>query len=168
MHATIRAARRGGEAAPETAEALLRLEAASEVAPLRLEAALPAPIRLVEVAAVPLRLVPVFRPAATREDQAVAATVAPPTVPDPPDAPWTGAQLRRAREVRGFTAAALAQRLKVTCSLVESLEAERRDHLPPPVYLRGLLSAVAKELQLDVDAVVRSYPGAARAERPAR
>lgn len=70
---------------------------------------------------------------------------------------WDGAALRRAREARGLSAVQLAERTRVTRNHIENLEADRHERLPPPVYLRGILLAVAKELRLDGQRVSRSY-----------
>jgi hypothetical protein len=145
---------------PAAAEAPLRLEPAQEIAPLRLEAPVEAPLRLTEVVALPIR-----PPAAFHAPQRPLVDAAPGTGDgDAADAPWSGARLRRAREARGVCPAALAGRLKVTASTIDDLEAERRERLPPPYYLRALLLALAKELRLDGAAVVRSYPGAAKVD----
>jgi hypothetical protein len=75
---------------------------------------------------------------------------------------WTGEALRRAREARGLSTAQLAERTKVTRHHIENVEADRHDLLPPPVYLRGILMALAKELRLDGQKVSRSYLDALR------
>jgi cytoskeletal protein RodZ len=65
--------------------------------------------------------------------------------------------LRQAREGRGLTLHQIAERTKVTRHHLENLEADRYDRLPAPVYLRGILISVAKELRLDPQKVARSY-----------
>ncbi len=78
--------------------------------------------------------------------------------PPPPDvAEWTGDALRAAREARGITVQQIADRTKVTRHHIENIEAERFGALPAPVYLRGILLTVARELRLDGQKVARSY-----------
>lgn len=76
----------------------------------------------------------------------------------PPDATaWTGEVLRRLREARGITLPQLSERIKVTRHHIENIEADRFAQLPAPVYLRGILLSVARELRLDGQKVARSY-----------
>jgi len=82
---------------------------------------------------------------------------APPPFSHPEGAPWTGEVLRRARESRGMTLPQLSQRTKITRHHLENVEADRHDRLPAPVYLRGMLMSIAKELRLDGQKVARSY-----------
>jgi len=82
---------------------------------------------------------------------------APPPFSHPEGAPWTGEVLRRARESRGMTVQQLSQRTKITRHHLENVEADRHDRLPAPVYLRGMLMSIAKELRLDGQKVARSY-----------
>jgi hypothetical protein len=88
----------------------------------------------------------------------------------PPDgAPWSGSLIRQAREARGLTVLQVSERTKVQRSHIESVEAERFDQLPPAVYLRGIVLAVASALRLDDQAVARSYmERAAQAKATAR
>ena len=70
---------------------------------------------------------------------------------------FSGDVLRRAREARGLTVAQICERTKITRHHIENLEADRHEKLPVPVYLRGILMALAKELRLDGQKVARSY-----------
>lgn len=97
-------------------------------------------------------------PAATAE----APSAPPPApaeaeVPMPEGAAWTGEALRRVREARGITVQQIAERTKVTRYHVENIEAERFGALPAPVYLRGILLSLARELRLDGQKVARAY-----------
>jgi hypothetical protein len=86
------------------------------------------------------------------------AVPAPPVVPVVPEgAPWTGEVLRQLREARGLSVQQIAERTKVTRYHIENIEAERFGQLPAPVYLRGILLALARELRLDGQKVARSY-----------
>lgn len=88
---------------------------------------------------------------------APAQAAAEPEVPMPEGALWTGEALRRVREARGITLAQIAERTKVTRHHVENIEAERYGALPAPVYLRGILLSLARELRLDGQKVARAY-----------
>jgi hypothetical protein len=82
----------------------------------------------------------------------------PPAAPDfGDDAVWTGEMLRRVREARGIPVQIVAERTKVTRHHLENIEADRFALLPAPVYLRGIVLALARELRLDGQKVARSY-----------
>ncbi|HEU4382386.1 MAG TPA: helix-turn-helix domain-containing protein [Anaeromyxobacteraceae bacterium] len=81
----------------------------------------------------------------------------------PEGAAWTGEMLRQAREGRGLTLHQLAERTKVARHHLENIEADRHRLLPAPVYLRGILISLAKELRLDPQKVSRSYLEGAQA-----
>lgn len=70
---------------------------------------------------------------------------------------YTGSVLRRAREARGLTIDEVCARTRISREHVANLEADRYDRLPPAVYVRGELMALAKELRLDGQRVARSY-----------
>ncbi len=76
---------------------------------------------------------------------------------------FTGEVLRRAREARGLTIQQICERTKITRHHIENLESDRYEKLPAPVYMRGILMAMAKELRLDGQKVARSYLEAAGA-----
>jgi curved DNA-binding protein CbpA len=78
-------------------------------------------------------------------------------MPVPEGAVWTGEALRRVRESRGFSVRELCERTKITRHHLENIEADRFTLLPAPVYLRGILLVVARELRLDGQKVARSY-----------
>ncbi|MCP3144442.1 helix-turn-helix domain-containing protein [Pyxidicoccus xibeiensis] len=81
-----------------------------------------------------------------------------PRTPDiPSDAEFNGELLRRVREARGFSLQQVADRTRITRSHLENVEADRYSALPPPVYLRGILMNLARELGLDPLRVSRSY-----------
>ena len=104
-----------------------------------------------------------------------ASPVAPPSPPAPPPiplkqelppprelvvpegSPWTGEMLRQVREARGLTIRQISDRTKVIRHHIENIEAEKYDALPAPVYLRGILTSLARELRLDGQRVARSF-----------
>lgn len=125
-----------------------------------------------EVAAPAAPATPVVVPAAppvpaTPPFAAVAAAAPEPPPPPPARTPdkaifpegtrWTGEMLRRAREGRGLTVVALAERTKITRHHIDNVEQDRFDKLPAPVYLRGIVLSLARELRLDGQKVARSY-----------
>jgi len=113
----------------------------------------------------PLVVAPPATPGPIRLDREIAAPAASPppsapaqeAVPIPEDAAWTGEALRRVREARGVTVPQIAERTKVTRHHIENIEAERFSALPAPVYLRGILLSLARELRLDGQKVARAY-----------
>ena len=95
---------------------------------------------------------------------------APPPMTAPPEGSgWTGEALRQVREARGLTLQQVAERTKVTRHHIDNIEGERFGALPAPVYLRGILLSIARELRLDGQKVARSYldrAAAALADKP--
>ncbi len=69
----------------------------------------------------------------------------------------TGDVLKRAREARGISLDQVCDRTRISRQRLLNLEADRYDQLPAPVYLRGMLMALARELRLDGQRVARSY-----------
>jgi hypothetical protein len=120
---------------------------------------------------------PVRTPIPLRNE--VAVTPPPEPVPAPPRAAeppretnvvvpegtaWTGDVLRQIREARGLSLKTLAERTRVTRHHIENIEGDRFKLLPAPVYLRGILMTLARELRLDGQKVAKSY--LERASRP--
>jgi cytoskeletal protein RodZ len=75
----------------------------------------------------------------------------------PPDVEFNGELLRRVREARGLTLVQVAERTRIGRAHLEKVEADRYADLPPPVYLRGILVSLARELKLDATRVSKSY-----------
>jgi cytoskeletal protein RodZ len=65
--------------------------------------------------------------------------------------------LRQVRESRGITIERISERTKVVRHHIENIEGDRYGLLPAPVYLRGILLGIARELRLDGQKVARSY-----------
>jgi Helix-turn-helix domain len=70
---------------------------------------------------------------------------------------WSGEMLRRVRESRGITVQQMAERTRITRHHLENIEQDRFTALPAPVYLRGIIMSLARELRLDGQKVARSY-----------
>ena len=69
-----------------------------------------------------------------------------------------GAAMRFARERLGLDTADLAARTRLSRRIIEDLESNRFDSMPP-AYVRGYLRAVARELEGDADGWIRAYEG---------
>jgi curved DNA-binding protein CbpA len=107
--------------------------------------------------ATPIRLDrEISRPAVTPPPVAMPAPPAP-SVPSYAPEAWTGDVLRNVREARGISTQQISERTKVARHHIESIEADRFSALPAPVYLRGILMGLARELRLDGQKVARSY-----------
>jgi hypothetical protein len=83
--------------------------------------------------------------------------VAPQEVSVPEGSAWTGEMLRRVRESRGLTVQQVAERTRITRHHLENIEQDKFQALPAPVYLRGIIMSLARELRLDGQKVARSY-----------
>jgi flagellar biosynthesis protein FlhG len=71
--------------------------------------------------------------------------------------PVTGADLKRFRESRGITLREIATASKVGIRYLEYIEAERKEVLPAPVYLRGFVQEYARVVGLDPRPTAESY-----------
>jgi curved DNA-binding protein CbpA len=76
---------------------------------------------------------------------------------DPEDGIYDGAVLRRIRMSLGIELAEVASRSKISLEHLHSIEEDRFDALPSPVYVRGFVKEFARTLGLDPAAVARSY-----------
>ncbi|MEX2376219.1 MAG: RodZ domain-containing protein [Dehalococcoidia bacterium] len=77
-----------------------------------------------------------------------------------------GEQLRRARDKRGLSVDELARSLKLESRIIEKLESEAFDELPPPAFVRGYLRAIAKEFGMDSTALLERFELHGHAEPP--
>lgn len=77
-----------------------------------------------------------------------------------------GEQLRRARDKRGLSVDELARSLKLESRIIEKLESEAFDELPPPAFVRGYLRAIAKEFGMDSAALLERFELHGHAEPP--
>lgn len=78
-------------------------------------------------------------------------------VDDGGDGPWDGPRLRRARLLRGLELDRVSAITKIKPAHLQSLEQERFEALPGPVYVRGFVFAYARCLGLDAPLVALSY-----------
>jgi flagellar biosynthesis protein FlhG len=87
---------------------------------------------------------------------------------DPEDGIYDGAVLRRIRMSQGIELAEVASRSKISLEHLHSIEEDRFDALPPPVYVRGFVREMARCLGLDPNAVSKSYHDMMTATRSPR
>jgi len=106
-------------------------------------------------AAPPVEPAPVSAPGPLRE-VAAPLEVVPGPAPEG-EQEFGGAALRARREAAGITLAELSRRTRIRGAMIESVEAEAYDRLPPRVYLRGFVLALARELKLDGERVWQDY-----------
>lgn len=76
-----------------------------------------------------------------------------------------GDLLRQVRMARGLSLVQLAERTRIGTKHLENVEGDRYDALPAPVYLRGMLMSLARELGLDAVRVAHSYMAFVEARR---
>lgn len=133
--------------------------------PILLSNARPTPPPAPPARPIPLQAVAQPRPRAAPPPAAIAAPLAPASCDDvlAEGVAYTGAVMKQAREARGLSLEQVCDRTRIPRQHVVHLEADRYDLLPPPVYLRGMLMALAKELRLDGQKVARSYLAAVAA-----
>jgi flagellar biosynthesis protein FlhG len=78
--------------------------------------------------------------------------------PEPvPEEGVSGGWLASMRALRGVTIDELSSISKVSVTYLRAIEEESFSELPEPVYVRGFLMAYARTLNLDAEAVARSY-----------
>jgi cellulose biosynthesis protein BcsQ len=69
----------------------------------------------------------------------------------------TGEDLKRIRTTLGLTLAQIFLQTRIAISILEAIEDDRFDRLPPAVYLKGFLKLYAQCLQIDANTVVQAY-----------
>lgn len=75
-----------------------------------------------------------------------------------------GRRLRLAREDRGLSMAEVADALHLSRAMVEALEADDYDNLPPATFVKGYLRAYGEYLALDEEPLVQAYERYAQSE----
>jgi len=73
------------------------------------------------------------------------------------DTQYTGDLLRQVRQARGVELQDIAERTKISMNYLKAIEEEDFFQTPAPVYLRGFIKTVARELRLNPKAVADSY-----------
>ena len=90
----------------------------------------------------------------------VSAVVPPPAETPPPEPPQeiTGESLRRYREALGLSLDRVWERTRIRKGLIQAIEEENRAMLPASVFLKGMLLAYARALNLAApEAVAQQY-----------
>ncbi len=77
-----------------------------------------------------------------------------------------GTELRAAREAKGLSVGALAERTRVPARTLSAIERNDRSALPPQPFARGFVRTYADELDLDHERVVREFFAQFPAEAP--
>ena len=101
------------------------------------------------------RLAKVSHEVAARDARASAPRPKPPDVP--PDAEFNGELLRKIRTAMGLSLQQISEKTRISMRHLEGVEADKYATLPIPVYLRGILMNLARELGLDGIRVAKSY-----------
>jgi flagellar biosynthesis protein FlhG len=70
---------------------------------------------------------------------------------------FTGELLRRVREAKGIDLLDIADRTKISITYLRAIESEDFAVMPAPVYLRGFVKTLSRQLKLDPERVARSY-----------
>lgn len=81
-----------------------------------------------------------------------------------PENKGPGVFLRREREKKGLSQEQIAEMTKLRRHMVDALEREAWDKLPPPVFVKGFIRSYAKALGLDEIEVLGLYEEAAALE----
>jgi len=87
---------------------------------------------------------------------------------EPEDGIFDGAVLRRIRMSLGIELTEVATHSKISLEHLHSIEEDRFDALPAPVYVRGFVREFARCLRLDPEAVAKSYVELMAASRSTR
>jgi cytoskeleton protein RodZ len=82
----------------------------------------------------------------------------------PPEVKGIGALLREERERKGLSYRAVAERMRLRPHVLEALEKEAWEALPPPAFLRGFLRTYARILSLDERILLDLYERAVPAK----
>lgn len=70
---------------------------------------------------------------------------------------WRGEFLKKVREYKNYTVERLSEIIKVNSFYIKALEVEDPNNLPAPVFVRGYVVQIAKELGLDAKMVADAY-----------
>lgn len=70
---------------------------------------------------------------------------------------WNGDMLKKVREYKNITLEKLSDIIKVNSFYIKAIEAMTPNNLPAPVFVRGYVIQMAKELGLDAKHVADSY-----------
>lgn len=72
-------------------------------------------------------------------------------------AQWTGQDLKKVREYKNISLQAISETTKITAFYIQAIEQMETANLPAPVFVRGYVAQIAKNLGLDEKLVAESY-----------
>ncbi|MFT4563194.1 MAG: cytoskeleton protein RodZ [Gammaproteobacteria bacterium] len=78
-----------------------------------------------------------------------------------------GRLIAQARDAHSLSPGALAARLRLDPKVIQALERDDFGNLPAPMFVKGYIRSIAKELNLDAEIVLNAYDGLAAVEPPA-
>ncbi|MBK7863251.1 MAG: helix-turn-helix domain-containing protein [Archangiaceae bacterium] len=135
--------------------------ASAPLAPPSAPAPRPSPAQapqLAEAAAIAVAESQLARVSAAVDARDARASAPRPKPPDlPPDTEFNGEVLRKVRTAMGISLQQISEKTRISARHLEGIEADRYAALPAPVYLRGILMNLARELGLDGLKVSKSY-----------
>jgi cytoskeleton protein RodZ len=68
-----------------------------------------------------------------------------------------GAQLRHLREQQGLSAQNVADKLCLNIKMIQLLEADKYNELPPPIFVRGYIRNYSKVLDIPSDTLIETF-----------
>ncbi len=77
-----------------------------------------------------------------------------------------GRMIARAREAASISPADLALRLRLDTRVVKALERDDFENLPAPMFVKGYIRSIAKELNIDADSILSAYESHTSVEPP--
>ncbi len=77
-----------------------------------------------------------------------------------------GRLIAAAREAKSMGPADLAARLRLDTKVVKALERDDFENLPAPMFVKGYIRSIAKELDLDADTILAAYASHASLDPP--
>lgn len=77
-----------------------------------------------------------------------------------------GRMVAKAREAASISAADLALRLRLDTRVVKALERDDFENLPAPMFVKGYIRSIAKELGVDAQAILTAYESHTSVEPP--
>lgn len=77
-----------------------------------------------------------------------------------------GERLRRAREQRKLSVQHVADRLYLDAGVINALEADNYDNLPPAIFIRGYLRNYARLMEISTESIIESYNLVGQAPTP--
>ena len=77
-----------------------------------------------------------------------------------------GRMVAKAREAASISAADLALRLRLDTRVIKALERDDFENLPAPMFVKGYIRSIAKELNVDAESILAAYESHTSVEPP--